>query len=82
MPRLRPPASSTVGADILLARHGALIRAWRYSRRGTHTRVRLRGGGWDEAPNSLAVAPAEGEGGALSRRRLVHRRPPREARRG
>jgi hypothetical protein len=47
------PASSTLGADILLARHGKRIVAWRVDRAGERTRAKLQDGTWDSAPNSL-----------------------------
>ncbi len=63
------PASSTLGADILLARHGKRIVAWRVDHAGQRTRAKLSDGTWDSAPNSLfapGVSPARKAAGAAA----------------
>lgn len=48
-------ASTTLGADILMARHGDRIVAWKLDKRADRTLVRLNDGVWDWAPNQLAT---------------------------
>ncbi|RII43592.1 hypothetical protein DWB68_01445 [Galactobacter valiniphilus] len=63
------PASSTLGADILLARHGKRIVAWRVDHAGERTRAKLSDGTWDSAPNSIltpGVSPARKAAGAAA----------------
>lgn len=50
------PASSTLGADILMARHGKRIVAWKLEHSGERTRAKLSDGTWDSAPNSLVLS--------------------------
>jgi len=45
--------SSTLGTDILLARHGDAITTWRVDKTGQWTVVKLGDGSWDMAPNAL-----------------------------
>lgn len=51
---LAAPAS-TLGVDILLARHGDTIVTWRTDRRHDMTLARLSDGSWDFAPNHLST---------------------------
>lgn len=53
MPHKTAHPASTLGADILLARHGDTITTWRTDKRHDLTLARLADGSWDFAPNHL-----------------------------